>query len=143
MKKMNLLSLGLIACSMCCLALPAMSDDNIFSGVSASAPKNSDLKTTVKVEEPVNIRGTSQMTQHETLTTQSLQSSISSLEAAQADLRTKLETAQANYNAVDKEYKRIKQERSALKKIVNKTKSRIKTLERNTKSIRKAIQTQQ
>ena len=78
----------------------------------------------------ITVPGASQMQKQESLTTQSLQSTISSLEAAQADLRSKLETAKSNYTAVCQEYDRIKQERAALKKIVNKTNSRIKSLER-------------
>ena len=120
----------------------AMADDNIFGDLNASAPTSTDLKTTVKVEQPVTIRGTSQMNKDETLTTQSLQSSISNIEAAQNDLRAKLETAQTNYNSVDQEFVRIKQERSALRKIVRQTNSRIKSLERTKKRVQKTIQSE-
>ena len=138
--KKGILTLCAIACIAGLVAVPAIAEDNIFGDLS-TAPSGTTVQTpTVKVEQPVVIRGTSQMNQSESLTTQSLQSTISSLEAAQTDLRTKLETATNNFNAVDQEYQRVKQERNALKKIVKKTNSRIKSLERTKKNIQKAIQ---
>ncbi len=140
--KKSLLLAGVIAIGAMGLVSPAFCEDNIFGNIDAKAPSTTDLSnsTTVKVEQPVVIRGISQMNQTESLTTQSLQSSISSIEAAQNDLRAKLETAQANYNAADQEFKRVKQERSALRKIVRQTNSRIKSLERTKTRVQKAIQ---
>ena len=140
--KKNLLTAGVIAIGALGLIAPAMCEDNIFGNLDAQAPATTDLSTatTVKVEQPVVIRGISQMNQTENLTTQSLQSSISSIEAAQNDLRSKLETAQANYNSADQEFQRVKQERAALRKIVRQTNSRIKSLERTKNRVQKAIQ---
>lgn len=132
---------GIVLVAAIGLINPAMSEDNIFGDLNAKAPDSSELTTTVKVEQPVTIRGTSQMNATESLTTQSLQSSISSIEAAQNDLRSKLETAQSNFNAADQEFKRVKQERAALRKIVRQTNSRIKTLERTKTKVQKTIQT--
>ncbi|MCR4880860.1 MAG: hypothetical protein K6A44_02795 [bacterium] len=140
--KKNLLTAGVIAIAAVGLMSPAMSEDNIFGDLNTQAPATTDLTTTVKVDQPVVIRGTQQMNQTETLTTQSLQSSITSLEAAQNDLRTKLETAQSNFNVADQEFKRVKQERAALRKIVRQTNSRIKSLERAKKRVQKTIQTE-
>ena len=142
MKKRNL---ALVLCAACIIGAPAFCEDNIFGNIASTpieAPttKGGNMTTTVTVEEPVQIRGTSQMTQQENLTTQSLQSTISSIESAQADLKTKLDTAQSNYNAVDQEYQRVKKERAALKKIVSQTKSRISSLEKSKTKVRKAIQ---
>jgi len=129
MKKTNLVITGLVFSAL--LSAPVFCDDNIFGDLTTTPPSTTQIEQpTVKVEQPVSIRGTSQMSKQETLTTQSLQNTVSSLEAAQADLRTKLETAQTNYNSVDQEYQRVKQERAALKKIVKKTNSRIKSLEK-------------
>ncbi|MCQ2957392.1 MAG: hypothetical protein MJ180_00655 [Candidatus Gastranaerophilales bacterium] len=139
MKKTNLFLAGFV-CAVLAIT-PAFCEDNIFGDLTTTPPSTSELQTTVKVDEPVAIRGTSQMSKQETLTTQSLQNTVSSLEAAQADLRTKLETAQTNYNSVDQEYKRVKQERAALKKIVKKTNSRIKSLERTKTKVQKTMQT--
>ncbi len=144
MKKANLF---LTFCTVVCIAgvatVPAFAEDNIFGDLSTVPPVTSDIQApTVKVEQPVVIRGTSQMNKSESLTTQSLQNTISSLEAAQADLRTKLETATNNYNTVNQEYLRVKQERNTLKKIVRKTNSRIKSLERTKKNIQKTIQSE-
>lgn len=140
--KKSLLTAGIVAIGALGLIAPAMCEDNIFGNLDTPAPKTTDLSnaTTVKVEQPIVIRGTTQMNQDESLTTQSLQSSITSIEAAQGDLRAKLETAQANYNAADQEFKRIKQERSALRKIVRQTNSRIKSLERTKTRVQKTIQ---
>ncbi len=141
--KRNLLTASIIAIGAFGLVAPAICEDNIFGNIDAQAPATTDLSnaTTVKVDQPVVIRGISQMNQNETLTTQSLQSSIASIEAAQNDLRAKLETAQANYNAADQEFKRVKQERAALRKIVRQTNSRIKSLERTKNRVQKTIQT--
>ena len=139
--KKSLLMAGVTAAATIGLMNPAMSEDNIFGELNTQPPTTSDLTTTVKVDQPVVIRGTQQMNQTETLTTQRLQSSITSIEAAQGDLRTKLETAQSNYNVTDQEYKRVKQERAALRKIVRQTNSRIKSLERTKKRVQKTIQT--
>ncbi len=144
MKKSNLfLTVGFMICAVCGLSTPALSEDNIFGELTTTPPPaTTDVQTqTVKVEQPIVVRGSSQMSKQESLTTQSLQTSISSLEAAQAELRTKLETAKSNYTAVNQEYARVKQERAALKKIVNKTNSRIKSLEKTKKKIQKTIQT--
>lgn len=143
MKKINaIFTMGIIACAACAISTPAFCDDNIFGNLtSTQPPKTTEVKTeTVKVEQPLVIRGTTQMNKQESLTTQSLQTSISSLEAAQTDLRTKLETAKSNYNAVDQEYIRIKQERAALKKIVKTTEKRIKSIERTKQKIQESIQ---
>lgn len=139
--KKSLFTLSVVAIAACGLINPAMSEDNIFGDLNTKAPSTTDLTTTVKVEQPVVIRGTSQMNQTENLTNQSLQNSINSIEAAQSDLRTKLETAQSNYNAADQEFKRVKQERAALKKIVRQTNSRIKKLERAKENLQKTMQT--
>ena len=143
MKKINsIFTMGVVACAACLISVPALADDNIFGNLtSTTPPATTEVKTeTIKVEQPLVIRGTTQMNKQESLTTQSLQTSISSLEAAQADLRTKLETARSNYNTVDQEYVRIKQERAALKKIVKSTEKRIKTIERTKEKIQKSIQ---
>ena len=142
MKKINaIFSVGVIACAACMIGAPAFADDNIFGNLTTTAPSTTEVKTeTIKVEQPLVIRGTTQMNKQESLTTQSLQTSISSLEAAQADLRTKLETAKSNYNAVDQEYIRVKQERAALKKIVKSTEKRIKNIDRTKEKIQKSIQ---
>ena len=139
--KKSLLTAGVVAIAAIGLMSPAMSEDNIFGDLNVKAPSSTDLTTTVKVDQPVVIRGTQQMNQTESLTTQSLQSSITNIEAAQNDLRSKLETAQSNFNTADQEYKRVKQERAALRKIVRQTNSRIKSLERTKKRVQKAIQT--
>ena len=131
---------GIVLVAAMGLISPAMSEDNIFGDLNVKAPDSTEMTTTVKVEQPVVIRGTSQMNQTESLTTQSLQSSIASIEAAQGDLRSKLETAQANYNSADQEYIRIKQERAALRKIVRQTNSRIKSLEKTKQKVQKNIQ---
>ena len=138
--KKSLLTASIIAVAAFGLMSPAMSEDNIFGDLNSTAPATTDLTTTVKVEQPVVIRGTQQMNQTESLTTQSLQSSITSIEAAQNDLRSKMETAQANFNTADQEYQRVKQERAALRKIVRQTNSRIKSLERTKKRVQKTIQ---
>lgn len=140
--KKSLLTAGIIAVGALGLVAPAMCEDNIFGNIDAKAPATTDLSnaTTVKVEQPVVIRGASQMNQDENLTTQSLQSSISSIETAQGELRAKLETAQTNYKAADEEFQRIKQERAALRKIVRQTNSRIKSLERTKNKVQKNIQ---
>ena len=139
--KKTILTMSIIACAFCTISNPAFSEDNIFGNLTTTVPSTSEVKTeTIKVEQPLVIRGTTQMNKQESLTTQSLQTSISSLEAAQADLRTKLETARSNYNTVDQEYVRIKQERAALKKIVKNTEKRIKTIERTKEKIQKSIQ---
>ena len=140
--KRSLFTICLVAVATAGLMSPAMSEDNIFGDLNAKAPATTDLTTTVKVDQPVVIRGTSQMNKDENLTTQSLQSSIASIEAAQNDLRAKLETAQTNYNSADQEYLRVKQERAALRKIVRQTNSRIKSLERTKKNVQKAIQSE-
>ena len=142
MKKMNLLAtMGFVFCAGCLLVTPAYCEDNIFGDLTTTPPAATDIQpTTVKVEQPIVVRGTTQMNKQESLTTQSLQNTIASLEAAQTDLRTKLETAKNNYSITDQEYKKIKQERAALKKIVRQTNSRIKTLERSKKNVQKAIQ---
>lgn len=142
MKKTSLF-MGMIACAACLVATPALCDDNIFGSLTTTPPPaTTEVQTkTVKVEEPVVIRGSSQMNKQESLTTQSLQTSISSLEAAQTDLRTKLETAKSNYATVNQEYVRVKQERAALKKIVRTTESRIKTIDRTKVKIQKTMQT--
>ena len=139
--KKSLFTAGIVAIAAIGLVNPAMSEDNIFGDLNVQAPASTDLTTTVKVDQPVVIRGTQQMNQTESLTTQSLQSSITSMEAAQSDLRSKLETAQSNYNNADQEYKRVKQERAALRKIVRQTNSRIKTLERTKQKVQKTMQT--
>ena len=108
MKKTNLLITGLICSAL--LVTPAFCEDDIFGDLTTPPGTTQIEQPTVKVEQPVSIRGTSQMNKQETLTTQSLQNTVSSLEAAQADLRTKLETAQANYKSVDQEYKRVKED---------------------------------
>ena len=138
MKKTNLLITGLV-CSVL-FAAPAFCEDNIFGDLTTPPATTQIEQPTVKVEQPVSIRGTSQMTKQETLTTQSLQNTVSSLEAAQADLRTKLETAKTNYKSVDEEFKRVKQERAALEKIVKKTEARIKSLEKTKIKIQKNMQ---
>ena len=138
--KKSLLTGSIIAVAAFGLMNPAMSEDNIFGDLNSTAPATTDLTTTVKVEQPVVIRGTQQMNQTESLTTQSLQSSITNIEAAQNDLRSKMETAQANFNTADQEYQRVKQERAALRKIVRQTNSRIKSLERTKKRVQKTIQ---
>jgi len=139
--KKTIFTMGLIACAACAISTPAYSDDDIFGNLTTTAPATTEVKTeTIKVEQPLVIRGTTQMNKQESLTTQSLQTSISSLEAAQTDLRTKLETAKSNYSAVDQEYIRIKQERAALKKIVKSTEKRIKNIEKTKEKIQKSIQ---
>ena len=138
MKKTNLFLAGFVCAVL--MVTPAFCEDNIFGDLTTTPPSTSEVQPTIKVDEPVAIRGTSQMTQQENLTTQSLHSTISSIESAQADLKTKLDTAQSNYNAVDQEYQRVKKERAALKKIVNQTKSRISSLEKSKTKVRKAIQ---
>lgn len=139
--KKTLLGLPVVLCAACLLSAPAFCDDNIFGELSSTPPNAAEIQPTVKVEQPITVRGTTQMAKQETLTTQSLQNTVSSLEAAQADLRTKLETAQNNYNAVDQEFLRVKQERAALKKIVKKTNARLKSLERTKKKVQQAMQT--
>ena len=139
--KKNLFVAGLIAIAACgVIGTSVMAEDDIFGDLNAKAPESTDLTTTVKVEQPVVIRGTSEMSKTENLTNQSLQNTISSLDSAQNDLKVKLETAQTNYDAVNQEYLRAKQERAALRKIVRKTNSRIKSLERTKKSIMKNMQ---
>ena len=142
MKKMNLfLSCGFIACAACVLATPAMADDNIFGDLTTTPPPSStEIQTKNVVTQTISVPGASQMQKQETLTTQSLQTSISSLEAAQTDLRSKLETAKSNYAAVSQEYNRVKQERAALKKIVKQTEKRIKTIEKTKKRVQQTIQ---
>ena len=143
MKKRNLLITGIVLSAL--FMAPAFCEDNIFGDLTTTPPSSTaaDPQPTVKVEQPVSIRGTSQMSKQETLTTQSLQNTVSSLESAQADLKAKLETAQTNYNSVNQEYERIKQERAALNKIVKNTNARIKELERAKVKIQKSIQTGQ
>ena len=136
MKIQNYLAISLLVCATCGIISTANAEDNIFGGLNSAPPAEAP---TVKVEQPVQVRGTTQMTEQESLTTQSLQNTISSLESAQTDLKTKLETAQVNYNTANQEYERVKKERAALKKIVNRTKSRIKTLERSKNNVKKAI----
>lgn len=142
MRKINMITtLGVIACAGCLFSAPAICEDNIFGNLTTTPPAASEIQqTTVKVEQPIVVRGSSQMNKQESLTTQSLQNTVASLEAAQTDLRTKLETAKSNYIAVDQEFKKVKQERAALKKIVRQTNSRIKSLERSKKNVQKAIQ---
>jgi len=144
MKKINLFgTLSVVLCASCLIMTPAFSEDNIFGDLSTTPPNVNEMQQpTVKVEQPVTVRGTTQMAKQETLTTQSLQNTVSSLEAAQTDLRTKLETAQNNFNTVNAEYQRVKQERAALRKIVKKTESRLKTLEKTKKNIQKAMNTE-
>ena len=123
MKKVNLFStLGIVICTSCLLTTPAFCEDNIFGDLTTTPPATTDIQpATVKVEQPIVVRGASQMNKQESLTTQSLQNTVASLEAAQTDLRTKLETAKSNYTSVDQEFKKVKQERAALKKIVRQT----------------------
>ena len=142
MKKTNLVITGLVLGVL--FTTPALCEDNIFGDLTTTPPSTTQVnqQPTIKVEQPVSIRGNSQMSKQETLTTQSLQNTVSSIEAAQADLRAKLETAQANYNSVNQEYLRVKQERAALSKIVKQTNSRIKSLEKTKIKIQKNMQSE-
>ena len=139
MKKTNLLITGLVFSTL--LITPAFCEDNIFGDLTTTPPSTTTIEQpTIKVEQPVTIRGTSQMSKQESLTTQSLQNTVSSIEAAQADLRTKLETAQTNYKSVSQEFERVKQEKAALEKIIKKTESRIKSLENTKIKVQKNMQ---
>ena len=100
MKKNLFLTLPAILCATCLLSAPAFCDDNIFGELSSTPPNAAEIQPTVKVEQPITVRGTTQMAKQETLTTQSLQNTVSSLEAAQADLSEMAYTI-AELNIVD------------------------------------------
>lgn len=155
--KKTILTLG--ACSLLAVAanLPAIASDDIFGEIdvknytevqppATSEPAITTLPAVTKTNAKpgdVVVPGENQMKKSEVMTTQSLQTSISNLESAQADLRGKLTTAQQNYATVDANYIRIKKERAALNKIVKQTKGRISSLEKTKKHIRKTMDTAQ
>ena len=134
------LSIGVALLAAISFLNPVMAKDNIFGGVDiddtySKAPAS--LPTEMKA--PTDVKSIIIPTSEDGAATQSMNSSLNSIDAATVELRKKLTTVQQEYNEVDKNYKMVKYERKQLKKEVNRTKSRIRSLEKSKKSINKAL----
>lgn len=70
----------------------------------------------------------------------SLQNALFELDSAQVDVRNQLLDAKAKYAEVDNQFKMIKEQRKAQKKVVKDYEKRIKTIESTKEKIRNTMQ---
>lgn len=94
------------------------------------------------VTAPVSVKKVTDIQNQVTRENNNMQDALFNLDSAQADLRNQLLDDRAKYTEIDNQYKMIKEQRKAQKKLVKDGEKRINKIEKNKSQIRKLMQVQ-
>ena len=119
-----------------CAALAGLSL-SVYADGSAFTPLNFDDTTYGGSYAPTSYSSSSSVISDEAIGNTSIQTAISELDSAQADIRADLINYKTKFADIDAQYKLVKSERATLKKQIKSIEKRIKDIDKAKENIRK------
>lgn len=114
----------------------ALAEEYTFEPVEIAVPQNIDSSTVVSAQDN-DIQAIKALSAVSEQNSEKFQNALLELDSVQVDLRDKLLEYKTQYAELDAQYNKYKTERAAMKKVVNQTEKRIKSIDKRKQQIRK------